>query len=486
MARIAVFGFLHESNSFSALRTPFEAFDTDGIYGRILKDAELFQLEQYNVCAGGFTTTMRAQGHEIIPLLYAEAEPSGPVEEDAFESILTELLDRLVAAGPIDAVYADLHGAMLATHDDDADGAILSRIRERLGPEVRIAVTVDLHANISARMLHAADILLPYRTYPHVDMFDLGIEAAKILDELLKRKDKACYALTYLDFMFPVNRQCTIDGPMRALIEKVAELKNDKLLSLSIAAGFQPADIEYPVPAIFAYAYSQDEAEAAVAKLKSHATNMTDQFDFAYASPKTAIDAARHMAKPVILADAQDNPGGGGSGDTMFLAHALRNARQQNVVYGPVYDPVAAALFVEAGEGKSCDAKLGGLTVPGDAPFEGRFTVRAISDGAMQPTGPMLAGQAIDLGAAAWVECDGLNFVVTSRRHQGLDRGFFLHFGLDPARADIIVLKSAVHYRSDFDPITDRRIDVIAPGFETMDFSTLPYSKLAPGIRFSG
>lgn len=487
--RWAVGGLLHESNSFSSLPTSKDSFQKESEFGEFLFGDDVRKVYGYNNCLAGFVEVASAAKIDVKPLLYSEAKPSAPIEQTTFDWILDLLRSQLHSAGPVDLVYLDLHGAMLSAIEDNADALIIETVRQIVGQTPPIVATIDFHANITNRLLSAANLVLPYKTYPHIDMRDRGRELSQIcLNGDLEQCNHRY--MRHLPFMFPVNHQYTFDGPTLQLLNLAEKLENahDDLFKLNLTAGFQPSDIPSPLPSIFGYGRDASVVRAAVNQLYEKALSLEADYAFSYTPYTELTSALNSLGKPtypVIIADAQDNAGGGGSSDTMFISHALYNTGYKTLV-GNICDPTAARELQNWEIGRVQEISIGGTTVTGDKPLTAKFELVAKSSSKVTPTGPMLAGQMVDIGQAALVRTANLSLVVMEARHQCLDQGFFLHFGADPKDFDVVVVKSAVHFRSDFDKLSPIRIDAIAPGYEAMDFSALKYTKLEDGVRFFG
>ena len=490
--RFAIAGLLHESNSFVPGLTGLEGFEAQSVLGGILRGDAVLGLTPEACSLVAFARRACALGHAASPVLYAIAEPSGPIRQPVFDLLCEEIvsgIEQQHRAAPLDGIYLELHGAMLAEHDDDADAMVVERVRARI-PGVPLVVTLDLHANVRPRLLQACDAVVAYRTYPHVDLPQTGERALALLLALQQHPKRPCASWLPLPFMVPCNRQCTLVAPMSEVYAELERIEREdpRLLALSVAQGFQLSDIEAPVPTVFAYATSATAAQQACARLGEFIAAREAQFDLHYVSVDIAVARvlAHPGAPPLLLADSQDNPGGGGSGDTMFLLRALHRAGTRDVAAGVIHDEAAAAAAMRSGAGSTIELALGGRQVPGDEPWRTRFQVMACSRDRVWLAGAMTGGIRVDMGTMAWLRCDGIDVVVAARRTQCLDRGFFTHLGIDPFRKTALVLKSAVHFRADFDAQGAGVIDVQAPGFDVVDVSTLPYTRLRAGIEFSG
>ena len=193
MTRIAVGAFLHETNTFAPTKATYDDFVHGGGWPSMAHGADVLKvMRKINVGLAGFVEAAEANGWELVPTISAAAVPSAHVTTDAFERVMKEMIDGIAAAGPIDAVYLDLHGAMVTERHDDGEAETLARVRKVIGKDLPLVVSLDLHANVSPEMMAHADALIAYRTYPHVDMADTGRACARHLALMLKTKDAFC------------------------------------------------------------------------------------------------------------------------------------------------------------------------------------------------------------------------------------------------------------------------------------------------------
>ena len=486
MARIVVGGFQAEINSFYPRQTEYADFvDIAGRPLDVHAVLSVAQLRQTNWGIGGFCDAAAERGHDIVPTLWTIAQPAAALTDEAFERICAALIDGVAAALPVDAVYLCLHGAMVTERYEDGDGEILRRIRALVG-DVPIVATLDLHANVTAEMVELASALIVYRTYPHIDMADCGREAARLLDRILETGRVPAKAFRKLPFLIPAVWQCTVIEPARSIFAALTAQEAGPVVSLSFAEGFPASDIHDCGPAVLAYADDQVSAERAADAL--HDLILGREADFAGRSftLEEAIREAqrRYAGRPIILADVQDNPGGGSSSDTVGLLKALAAAQVEGAALAVFWDPEAAAAAHAAGTGAELDLALGAkMPGQGETPFVGRFRIEALSDGVVACPGAMLRGQILRFGKTALLASGGIRIVVASARIQPYDQAVFRHLGLDPAAQRILVLKSTVHFRADFEPIAGDVLVVEAPGFNLTDHRQFPYRRLRPELR---
>jgi len=488
MAKVAVGGFQHETNVFAPHKAGYAAFERRDEWPPLSAGPALFDnVAGMNLPVSGALRRLKARGHDVAPLLWCSATPSAHVREAAFERIAAGLLDALRAALPLDGVLLDLHGAMVCEHVADADGELLRRVREVVGNDVPVAASLDLHANISDRMAEQASVLEVYRTYPHIDMADTGARAADRLDFLMRHEIARfpSRALRRPDFLIPVNWGCTLTEPAGSLYASLPGRVRGPVAGLSLACGFPHSDVEEAGPAVVAYGLDARAAKRSADDLLAELGRRESQFRGRIYAVEDGVAEAMRLAGeagaggPVIIADTQDNPGGGGPGDTTEILRALIAARAQGALVGIISDPQAAARAHLAGPGAHLDLALGGQSgFVGSRPLRARFRVLNLSDGQFPATGPMLAGARMDLGNMALLEAGGSGGVcvaVGSKPVQTMDQSMFRHLGAEPRKARIIALKSSVHFRNDFQDMASAILIIAAPGPVAADLAELPF-----------
>jgi microcystin degradation protein MlrC len=484
MARIAIAGFLHETNTFVRRHTGMDAFLTADAWPGLVQGLALFDaVAGANIAIAGFIKEAAAHHHELVPLLWTSANPSGPVTQQAYENILAMLARELEQTMPVDALFLDLHGAMVAEHIDDGEGELLARIRAIIGPDVPIVAALDFHANISPRMVALSDALTVYRTYPHVDMSDTGRRAAIVLQRILAG-EHLHKAYRQIPFLIPLPWQCTLIEPLASLMHLVEQLERDGNVSASIVPGFPLADVYDCGPTVIAYGTDAVATEAVAQRLYGAVLAQRSAFSGQLWSAAQAVNHALASSgdKTIILADTRDNPGGGAAGDTTDILHELVRQRAPDACVGLLCDPAAAAAAHAAGVGATVELALGAHSGIGAAPLAGRYIVEALGNGQFTGTGPFYLGCKMDLGAMARLRLDGIQILVASHKQQGADQAMFRHLGIDPARQRILVLKSSVHFRADFARLARKILIVAASGENVADLSQLRYQKLRPGI----
>ncbi|TCT07084.1 M81 family metallopeptidase [Paralcaligenes ureilyticus] len=482
MARIGIAGFLHETNTFAQGLTPLARFVEADAWPGLIEDAEIPAATRgMNLAISGFIQAMEKTGHTLVPLLWCSANPSGPVEQSAYDTVVASLERKLDQNQPLDALFLDLHGAMVTQNLEDGEGELLHRLRARLGADIPIVAALDFHANISDAMLKNADALVAYRSYPHVDMADTGQRACALLLRRLAGHPLFA-AMRRAPFLIPMPWQSTLAEPARRLMANAQALQNDTVLEAQFIPGFPLADIRDSGPSVLVYAGNQEAADQAADRLHQEVMQAKPAFHGRLYSISDALTLPA-PGQRLILADTQDNPGGGGSGDTTDLLHALLRNNVHQACAGIVCDPAFAAAAHAAGTDQTLTHALGGHSGVGAPSLVTSFTVVALGDGKFTGTGPFYLGCRMDLGPMARVRTQGLDIVVSSRKQQAADQAMFRHVGAEPADYKILVLKSTVHFRADFASLADDIRVVAAPGANTADLHTLHYRRLRPGVE---
>ena len=485
--RIAVGGFQHETNTFATSKAAYEDFERGGGWPALQRGSGMFDaVAGINIPIAGFIEAMRKQ-HELLPSAWAAASPSAHVTEDAFERIAAMIVEPLRTQQP-DAVYLDLHGAMVTEHCDDGEGELLARVRQAVGARVPIVCSLDLHANVTPAMLQMADLLVAYRTYPHIDMAETGARAAFLLARLFEHMSKPSLAVRRIPFIIPINAQCTDLQPLHGVYAELARQEGGSVTTLSFAPGFPAADIEYCGGTVFAYGTNDVAAKHAADAIADLVERAESEFDYPVLSADDAVRKAIRLAesanKPVVIADTQDNPGVGGDSDTTGMLRALLAHKAKRAALGIMVDVEVANAAHRAGVGHTIEVALGGKHgLAGDAPLHSRFVVESLSDGKFLCKGPFYRGARMDLGPSACLRIDDVRIVVACVKAQCADQEMFRYVGIEPTTQSILVNKSSVHFRADFAPIAQEIITAKAPGAMAADPSEFPWTKLRKGVR---
>ncbi len=497
--RIFVAGFQHETNTFAPSKADWPAFESGSAFPAFSHGAAMIDaLGGTSLPMGGFIRSARARGWTLLPSAWAGASPSAHVTREAFERI-TEHIVGDARRGGFDAVYLDLHGAAVAEHVDDAEGELLQRLRAVIGPTMPMVASLDLHANVTRRMLQHASAMSAYRTYPHVDGADTGARAGDLLAELWAHGKPWHAHHVRLPFLLPLNAQCTMMEPARGVYERLTALDERSGVRLSFAMGFPAADFDECGPVVFGHGADAAAVRKAVQHVANEVLELRRDWALELFSPAEAVQRALALAeretRPVVIADTQDNPGAGADSNTTGMLHALRAAGAGQrypgrVALGLLFDPAAARAAHAAGVGATLPLTIGKAvrTFDGslsDAPVEGRFKVLALSDGVVPLHGPMTAGSTVRLGLSACLEIEGIHINIVSGQCQMLDLDLFRFLGVEPERMKLLVNKSSVHFRAAFTPIASHILVAVAPGPMAANPAAMPWTKLPAELALS-
>jgi microcystin degradation protein MlrC len=474
--RIAVAGFMHESNTFNPQRTGRAAFASQSLlFGAAL--VEEWQHAHHEV--GGFIEAADTLQFEPVPIVMAWATPAGPVDDAVLDEVSEHLIAELKRQRP-DGLLLALHGAMVAGSYPDADGEVLARLRQALGPDLPIVVTFDLHGNLSRRMIVHCHAAVGYRTYPHVDQRECGRRAAGILVRMLRKEIRPCQALAKPPVIVNIMAQGTALPPMKPLLDEARALERQPgIVAVSLLPGFAYSDVPQMGPSIVVVtdggpALARREAD----RLGDRLWAVREQLSARLPDAPTAVTQALQAERtPVVLVDCGDNVGGGSAGDgTVLLAELLRRQATDCVVC--LYSPEEVRQCVAAGVGSEVRLSVGGKVdrLHGDpVPIVGR--VRLLHDGTYVEPQPRHGGRRTNhMGLTALVEAQGRNLLVLNTlRHPPFSLGQLTCLGIEPARQRVLVVKAAIAYRAAYEPVAGTIIEVDTPGLTAVNPERFTY-----------
>jgi len=482
MRRVAIGGILHETNAFDSRQTTLEAFLHQSFFaGHSLLD----RLCGSPTPVGGMLQGLDKAGYRAVPLVYAAAMPSGLVAKDTYRGLLTKLLNRLRRAMPVDGVLLALHGAMVAEGEDDCEGDLLERVRAVVGPDCPVVCTLDMHGNVSSRMVDMADVLVAYNTNPHLDTIERGLEAADVLRRILDDGLQTASALVRPPLILSALATWTEQPPLHPVHQHAQEIRQDPhVVNVSILGGFAYADTAFTGMSVLVSTDGDPElAQRLAQQLAETAWNHRDAATFVGLSVSEAVRKALDALEgPVILADVGDNIGGGSPGDGTVLLRALVEAGARDAVV-VLADPQAVDQAVKAGVGATRTMLVGGKsdTWHGE-PIKVRGTIERLTDGhyAIEGASHFAAfyGREVDMGRCAVLRCNGLRILLTERKTPPGDLAQLLSQGIAPGDQRIIVVKSPVAFRGAYAPIAADIVVVDTPGLCTADLRRLEYTKV--------
>lgn len=479
MYKVVIADFEHETNTFNPNRTTLAHF---GDPVRNCDKQRIMDLRGTRSCLGAIIDTIDAHGDiSIIPTVRAAAEPWGPVCRDAYDFYKNEILRCIDEAGAVDAVVMWLHGAMVVEDCEDGEGELLAAIRAKVGPAVPITAGLDLHANVTQKMLANATALFPNDYYPHTDSYDRCVEAASCALDVLDGRSKPVMhgrKLPMLSYFIP-----TKDPRLAKFTAMAHEYEEDpRVVSVSIAFGFFCADIQESGLTCIAVCkddptLAQDIADKFAAAVWADRCGLVRHFD----DLDQSLDdiAASADPGPFIIADCCDNPGGGSPGSSTHILRRLLDRGVKNAAIFAQYDPETVAAAEKTGVGNCFQASIGGRLFPdilGPAVVADAY-VKAINDGRFsnQVDG---SGNALgSYGKLVVLVIKGIEVICMSRTVQAMTPDTIRACGIDPLKRKLIVLKSAVHFRHAYEPIGKRIYDVIKPGLHSQSPQGLVFQR---------
>jgi len=476
--------FGHETNTFSTLPTTLAEFQGYLLaYGDDIPAAVDGSVIEPN----GVEQAAQDHGWELVRSVVAWATPSGRVARDAWDTCVGHVLDVAANAGKLDGVLFSLHGAMASVDHDDAEGAFLEQLRAVIGPDVPVAITLDLHANVTRRMAEHANIICPYRTYPHIDQIDTAKRAAAVLNRAMAGEVKPVSHLARRDMLAGMDSgRTTTENPMTELLGRAARIEADQpgTLLVGVQAGFCPADLEEAGPSVVVCGDGRDDRFQAMAEeLMDYAWetrhfDSNEYLDVDEAMRRVPALLAEHGG-PIVIADASDNPGSGAYGDSTFLLAGMIEAGLENAAFATICDAEAAAELVAAGEGATVSVTLGGKVDPTyGPPLDLTGEVVRVTDGSYMALGPRWGGTMQNLGPTAVLRVGGVDIIVASKRLQCTELETFTHAGIDPRQKSVVAVKSIHHFRAAYAPIASQILVVDSGALATKDLSRLPYENL--------
>jgi len=468
----------HETNVFSTLQTDYDEFRKRLLLSR---DEVLEHFKGTKTPVGGFLEGCREHDFELVPTVYASATPSGKITDGAFDTLLREMLDGIRDAGPIDGVVLHLHGAGVSESHDDIEGHILSQVRKLIGG-LPLVSTFDFHANHTRLMVESADILIGYDTYPHIDGYERGVEAIRVVKKLVDGSLKPAKAFRQPLMMPALQAQFTGRYPMSRIMERAHEMENmNGVETITVAGGFPWSDFEdVGLSVIVTTNDDQQLSERCADELSNLAWSLRRDF---LVKPVPVPEAIQRVSAakegPIVLADIGDNPGGGAPCDGTVVLKAVLEEGLEEGVFAVIADPEAVGKAEEVGVGNEVTMDLGGKTdkLHGD-PLKVKGLVKLISDGKFIAKGPMGTGSERDMGRTAVLLVGGLEIIVTEKRLQPTDLQLYRSLGIEPSEKKFIVVKSSVHYRAAHESIAKDVIELDTPGLTSPRLAGFGFKKI--------
>lgn len=470
----------HETNAFSPVPTPLAAFEPRW------NDAAHAAARGSRTAMGAFLDLAAEAGADVRTPLFAMANPSGPVDDNAYEAMADVIVDA-VARG-CDGVLLDLHGAMVTQSREDGDGDLLARVRAA-APGVPIGVALDLHGNVTQRMIDSADVIVGFKTYPHVDMHETGAHAGRLLLRMLAGEIRPRLAWSRPPLMTHTLRSATAHGPMQRAVHAARDAEREGMLGASVFAGFALSDTSAPCLSVVTMADGDVmRASACAERIARDAWDARDGFVYASEPLDASMRRARELANgpgsgPVLLLDHGDNCMSGGTCDDMDVLRAALAHGLDGILAGPICDPEAVARMIDAGQGARLRVQIGNkrpLVSLGirKTPLALEGVVKTIGDGCFTVTGPIYTGQPVAMGRTVVFVAGTVRLVLVERTQEPLDLGVFTCAGEAATRSRYLLLKSRMYCRPVFEPLAKGVVECDGRGVTSSDYSLFPFRRV--------
>ncbi|OUR78801.1 microcystin degradation protein MlrC [Alphaproteobacteria bacterium 46_93_T64] len=478
--RILIAMMKHETNTFSPIPADWKRFEDWGVH---FGDDARATYEGTAMPMGAYIELAKSIGAEIVTPVAAEAMPSGLVTAEAYNKLSDPILDEV--RNGVDAVMLDLHGAMVSEETPDGEGTLLERIRA-IDPDLPIAVTLDLHCNLTDKMASNCTTLIGYKTYPHVDMYEVGMQIGQSLLDTLDAKIEPVMSWGNTPVLSQTLCQGTDDEPMATLIRLCLEAEQEPgIIAATAFGGFALADIKQAGNSVIIVADGdQAKADEVRDRILAKAWELREDFIYKHAPLEERVAEAKTITDgPVILLDHADNCGSGATQDVMTVIAEILRQGLEDVAVGAVWDPAAVAEMQKTGIGNKITLKLGGKTdMPSigevGEPLELTGTVKVLTNGEWTVRGPMYTGIKVFMGPTAVLDTGNMEIVIVSNHHEPWDQGVFTSVGIQPEYKRYLVLKSRIHYRAGFAKLAKATMTLDGKGVTTSDNNLLEYKNV--------
>ncbi len=464
-----------ETNTFSPMPTGAADF-------KVIRAADLDETMDLGGFGGPFNIFRRRcqeRGWDYIFSLFASAQPAGTTVRSVYENLRDELLAALEAAMPVDIVLLPLHGAMVAEGYDDCETDIVTRVRQIVGPDVKIGIELDLHCDVTQTLIDMTDAVVIFKEYPHIDINDRAEELFSIIADAAERKTKPTMAIFDCKM---IGLYLTPFEPMRSFVDDMIAREDEPgVLSLSLAHCFPWSDVPTCGTQMLAITDNNPDLAAQLAQeFGERLFDMRHDLDVKSLALDEALDKAlQRESGLVVIADQSDNAGGGAPSDSTFALRALLNRGVTDVALGMIWDPIAVQVVMSAGEGATLDLRVGGKMGPmSGEPLDLRVTITGIIPDMKQQWTQSEGPVAIDCGDSVALRCQGIDIIVNSSRGQVFSPTVFSNFGIDPKSKRLLIVKSTQHFYAGFSPIADEIIYMAGPGAIPPLFTEIPYQRV--------
>ncbi len=487
-SKVIITSVMHESNSFNPVLTPFSAFQ---FLEENNSELTLDRWAKGSTEVAGMIREGRELNFDLLPVIYASATPSGPVDSAAFELLCEQLISGIRAAGPIDGVLLALHGAMFCPAFPHADAEIVRRVRETVGKTVPIVLSLDFHANIPPDLISHTDALLTYQQCPHTDTFERGERAAYIMDAILHQEITPELGFSRPPMLLNIVFHGTKVAPLQEITDASIELeKQSGVLAVSVAGGYQYGDVPHIGPSVTVVTDGSRNAQEEAQKLADLLWSRRESMRLNLPSIQEAVERAQNASKfPVSLFDIGDNIGGGSPGDETSILSELIQQKATGWVY-ILFDPEGVKAAKQAGIGGSFIRTAGGHTEGVKShPVQIIGKVRSLHQGDFIEPQVRHGGQRYwDMGHAAVIEVEGSVpdelslLLLTSKPTPPFSVQQLISCGIYPERQKILVVKGVVAPRAAYDPVSAEVILVDTPGLTSVNPQHFSFIRADTGL----
>ena len=471
-----------ETNTFNPIDASLEDFKLlRCIEGREMYD----QLKVVPGAVHGMIDAIEEAGGEVVPVISMEGGSGGKLKDEVVDYFVGKVLKAIESSGSFDGVYFPFHGATVAVSEEDVCGSVVEKVRKAVGEERIIAVSFDLHANVTEKTLANADVVCGYQSYPHMDFYETGYRAASLGMRKLIGKS-VVPASTIIPMMVPPAGYSSQLEPFKSVIDYGKKLVEDGLLLDFTVFQVQPwMDLSVIGSTVIAVAEDEETAKKYSDELAQRLFENRDGFWPDLMTLDEVIERAekKQSDKPIVLVDASDSPNGGAAGDS--VAAALKVQERGSKVHMGLFvkDPEAVEKAFKLGVGSTAEFSIGaGFTPNLPGPFTAEAVVRSLHDGEFVQEGPAGKGFVQHIGRAAVVTAGSIDFLICDMPRASGDPQLFRHFGIEPTQYDIIVVKANTSFRVPYRPIAEEFCYVNTPGAGTSDLKSLPFKRLPKGF----
>lgn len=475
--RVLIGQFAQESNSFIEVPTELAAFEGKQLFRG---ERVLTGLLGTRATVAGFLAGLEGVTPlELVPSVAAWAPSGGPLSSDCFETLAEVIVS---AADPgLDGVLLALHGAMMTDAFDDADGELLTRVRARVGPDVPIIATLDLHSNITPAMIEHADGLIGYDTYPHIDLYEVGERAAELLRRTWTSGRRPRTMLAKVPMIVPAEGMGTAEEPMRSLVGAAQQLRTRPGVCSTSVFAAQPwldvPDIGFSLMAVVDDDTVVDATGESLVALARQAWDRREEFRAPLWDVDTAIDhALAAEAGPVVLSDSADATGAGSAGDSAYVIERLLARAPEKACVTCIVAPHAVAAAVEAGVGNRVTTPIGAqIDLRWTQPVTIEAEIRALTSGHFRYLGGKSQGLEVSMGRTAVLKVGHVHILAMERPAETFDPGMYESVGLPPQRAAVVLVRSANQFYDAYRDLARETLIVDAPGPSTARLERLPW-----------